>query len=79
MSAPGLDRLLSSGYYGTAINQFVAISTDGWYDIFEDYVPLAVSATLSQVNSRVGTLSIVNSRVGTLSETGTRKATLTKK
>lgn len=32
MSAPGLDRLLTSGWYGTAVSQFTALNTNGWYD-----------------------------------------------
>ena len=32
MSAPGLDRLLTSGWYGTANARFVALNTNGWYD-----------------------------------------------
>lgn len=32
MSAPGLDRLFTNGFYGTATTRFVAITTGGWYD-----------------------------------------------
>ena len=32
MAAPGLNRLFTQGFYGTAINRFLSITTDGWYD-----------------------------------------------
>lgn len=32
MSAPGLDRILTSGWYGAANARFVALNTNGWYD-----------------------------------------------
>lgn len=32
MAAPGLDRLLTRGFYGTAANKFLSITTHGWYD-----------------------------------------------
>ncbi len=32
MSAPGLDRLATNGFYGAANTRFSVISTHGWYD-----------------------------------------------
>lgn len=32
MAAPGLDRLFTRGFYGTAANRFLSVTTHGWYD-----------------------------------------------
>lgn len=32
MAAPGLDRLFTKGFYGTAVNRFLSVTTKGWYD-----------------------------------------------
>ena len=50
MAAPGLDRLLSGGWYGTATTRLISIITGGWYD--EEGVavtaPFAIAMTASK-------------------------------
>lgn len=79
MSAPELDRLLSKGYYGTAVNQFVSIVTKGWYDIFEPFVPVAVTASFIVKNDRSGSLSVSGDRKTALSVKNDRRGTLTRR